>query len=226
VLSSSLLHRRMSAARYPPVRADIISFTSDFHAPETACHDAQRSRCWANASILNVNLSHPRLLAAARQLAPAVWRIGGSPADLTTYGGFGVTQCPHSCAGAVKAACGGDVFHSEDTCKACLKHHGSKFASCAATNPGFVDICKNGGDDAFYCLTPERWEAVLRFAARVGVRPVFGINYASPSVWSGNGTDAHWDVGNARELLQYSPLAWFAVLKCCGGGRRFTGWMH
>ena len=189
------------------VSPELFSFTADFHAPESSCHGVPtaEARCWQNASILNADLTHPRLRSAMKLLAPAFWRIGGSPADMTTYGGFGRTRCPRSCAPLVTEACGPAVFDSEDSCKACLKKHGPSLgASCAAQNPGFADICKLGGDDAFYCLTPPRWAEILRLGAAVGAKVVFGLNYASPTVWVGNGTAAKWSSANARELLQYT----------------------
>ena len=176
-------------------------------APESTCHGVPESEthCWRNASILNADLTHPRLLSAVQHLAPALWRIGGSPADMTTYGGFGSTPCPRSCAPLVTAACGEAVFASEDTCKHCLKQHPELLTSaCAAQNSGFGDICKQQGDDTFYCMAPARWSEVLNFAAKADAKVVFGLNYASASVWVGNGSAARWNSKNAAELLQYT----------------------
>lgn len=188
------------------VPPELFSFTADFHAPETSCHGVPKSeaQCWRNASILDADLSHPRLKRAVELLAPAFWRIGGSPADMTTYGGFGKTECPKSCAALVKEACGAGVFDSEDTCKACIKKHTSVLSAQCGANPGFADICKLSGDDAFYCLMPPRWHEILSFGAAAGAKIVFGLNYASPSVWVGNGSTAKWSSENARELLQYT----------------------
>ena len=87
------------------VGAELLSFTSDFHSPESLCHDEGRSPCWAGASILNVNLSEPTLKTAAKVLAPAFWRVGGSPADQTIYE-FGATKCPVSCTLKIEDFCG------------------------------------------------------------------------------------------------------------------------
>ena len=40
--------------------------------------------------------------------------------------------------------------------------------------------------------------------AQAELKVVFGLDYASPSVWTGNGTDAKWDSSNARALLQWT----------------------
>ena len=205
-LSSVTVSWNPAAPLPQAVSPELFSFTADFHAPETSCHDVPKAQaqCWQNASILNADLSHPRLKSAVQLLAPAFWRIGGSPADMTTYGGFGKTQCPKSCATLVTKKCGRDVFDSEDTCKSCLKKHDDFLTARCAQNPGFSEICKLAGDDAFYCLTPARWHEVLSFGAATGAKIVFGLNYASPSVWVGNGTAAKWSSANARELLQYT----------------------
>ena len=205
-LSSATIRWNPAAPLPQAVSPELFSFTADFHAPETSCHDVPKAeaQCWRNASILNADLSHPRLKSAVQLLAPAFWRIGGSPADMTTYGGFGKTQCPKSCATLVRETCGRDVFDSEDTCKSCLRKHNDFLTARCARNPGFADICKLAGDDAFYCLTPSRWHEVLSFGAATGAKIVFGLNYASPSVWVGNGTAAKWTSANARELLQYT----------------------
>ena len=53
-----------------------------------------------------------------------------------------------------------------------------------------------------YCNIAGSAGAILRAQAELKV--VFGLDYASPSVWTGNGTDAKWDSSNARALLQWT----------------------
>ena len=45
-------------------------------------------------------------------------------------------------------------------------------------------------------------QGALRGQAELKV--VFGLDFASPNVWTGNGTDAKWDSSNARALLQWT----------------------
>ena len=177
-----------------PVSPSLFSFTSDFHAPESRCHvhgvpDGE-ALCWRNASFLNADLTSSRLLSAVQHLSPAVWRIGGSPADDTVYSFGGKITCPTTCKPLVLSVCGKDVFDDEDTCKHCLKKHDLS-AYCPASQ--LSKICKEGGDDAFYCLKPERWNEVLSFGKKAGAKVVFGLNYASQAVWTCNGErhDAH-----------------------------------
>ena len=87
------------AAPLRTLQPQLASFTSDLHAPDTACKSTGpdghkvKSYCWANASVLTLDLASPRLRAAAAALAPAYWRIGGGPADETLYDMDGSTPC-------------------------------------------------------------------------------------------------------------------------------------
>lgn len=135
------------------ITSQLASFTMDFHAPDSACkkHEGLTKHCWANASIFNVNLASPVLKGATKALAPAIWRIGGTPADSTLYA------------------------------------MGSMTAGCPDPS-------------SFYCLTEDRWRALLDFAREAGVRIVFGLNYMSHLNISDPAS--HWDEGNARALLE------------------------
>ena len=87
-----------NAAPLRILQPQLASFTSDLHSPDTTCKSKTpdgrtvKSLCWANASVLTLNLTSPRLRAAAAALAPAYWRIGGGPADQTRYD-MGGTPC-------------------------------------------------------------------------------------------------------------------------------------
>ena len=65
------------------VRADFLSFTMDGHSSGTPCFDG--GRCWAGGTLQTAPFEHPRLRAAARHLAPALLRLGGSPFNSFVY---------------------------------------------------------------------------------------------------------------------------------------------
>lgn len=180
----------------------LASFTADFHSPDSKCkkHENRSEYCWANASILNVDLTHPILIQAAGLLSPAFWRIGGTPADSTLYqmGGF---RCPKqgACSAAVEAACNVSS-KDKDGCMECARKHGiDVLPTC--TPKIIKNTCEDKPDDSsFYCLTEQRWLQVLDFADNAGLSIVFGLNYAGHL----NLTNpvSKWDSSNARALLQ------------------------
>lgn len=59
------------------VRPEFVSTTLDWWPLQT--------RAWGNASVINADLTHPDLIAAARGLSPYFLRIGGSQADSVIY---------------------------------------------------------------------------------------------------------------------------------------------
>jgi hypothetical protein len=140
------------------------------------------------------------LRGAAAALAPAFWRIGGSPADDTLYemGGF---ECPKpdACSGPLGKVC--DISGKDhDHCQKCAKDHGLYNLPACSTN-SIKDICKGEADPAgFYCLKEKRWLDILDFADAAGLSVVFGLNYADHL----NLTDplSVWNSSNARALLE------------------------
>lgn len=59
------------------VLPEYVSTTMDWWPPSDIA--------WGNSSVINANLSHPKLIAAARGLSPFYLRIGGSQADEIIY---------------------------------------------------------------------------------------------------------------------------------------------
>eukprot|EP00804_Cyclotella_cryptica_P015165 CCRYP_000720-RA/>CCRYP_000720-RA protein AED:0.05 eAED:0.05 QI:161/1/1/1/0/0/2/172/666 len=62
---------------FGPVQPEYVSTTMDWWPPS--------DEAWGNSSIINANLSHPNLIAAAKGLSPFYLRIGGSQADEILY---------------------------------------------------------------------------------------------------------------------------------------------
>ena len=66
-----------------------------WHNTTHDCAPAQGRECWGNAGALWLDLTHPRLRAAAAALSPGLLRIGGSLDDHVKYlvGGMTAAEC-------------------------------------------------------------------------------------------------------------------------------------
>ncbi|KAL3809629.1 hypothetical protein ACHAXA_010604 [Cyclostephanos tholiformis] len=133
------------------------------------------TEAWGNSSILNADLRHPNLIAAATGLSPSYLRLGGTQADEILYhmGDRG---------GVAKDDDDDDGNHEHDryVAKECRRH-------------------------AQRCLTKDRWVEMLDFARDVGARIVFTIAYVRHTRDNdGNNDVRDWDSVNARRLLEYT----------------------
>lgn len=81
---------------------------------------------------------------------------------------------------------------------------GGSAADVAEYSHGFPNGGRNCSDYALanhFCLTPKRWDELVSFCQRTGLRLVFDLN-----IMLGRGDDGQndWDSSNARALLQYT----------------------
>jgi heparanase 1 len=150
---------------------------------------------WKYDSMLNINLSHPLLLAAVKGLSPKpVLRLGGSLCDMVTYN---ITLPDNARATAAAPPLSCQPFELDNSLRVGFK----------------------GG-----CLSMERWLSLHAFAEAAGADVIFGINalrgrhLASPcpagtdcrnasvetapsccTNWTGS-----WDSSNAEALLAFT----------------------
>ena len=77
-----------NASLWGLVAPEYVSYTMDWWSNDTTKYPS-----WGNSSILNADLSNPRLQQLAASLSPAFLRIGGSQADTILYHPFSAS-CP------------------------------------------------------------------------------------------------------------------------------------
>ena len=146
---------------------------------------------WGNASVLNADLSHPKLRAAAGGLSPWFLRVGGSQADEVLY------RFPR-----IQSPSGGGAPNSSNATATAEEEEDEEEEDAAIEAE-----CERRRQK---CLTSERWDEVLDFASSVGARVVFTLAYVrhtrvDETKNDHDHNDAHdWDPSNARRLLEYT----------------------
>ena len=150
---------------------------------------------WDNSSVINADLSHPRLVAAASGLRPYILRIGGSQADEILY-----NMVDEPWVGSMSGNNGTNIKNDDDDV------YDSKIAN----------ECRKRSQK---CLTKDRWDEVLNFAQQTGARIVFTLAYVRHTRGESNGENhtmndiQDWDSRNARRFLEYT----YAKTKNAGG---------
>eukprot|EP01065_Artemidia_motanka_P048139 TRINITY_DN769_c8_g1_i1.p1 TRINITY_DN769_c8_g1~~TRINITY_DN769_c8_g1_i1.p1 ORF type:complete len:472 (+),score=125.58 TRINITY_DN769_c8_g1_i1:92-1507(+) len=114
----------------------------------------EETPAWINMSAQLIDLNNPLLLQAARALAPAHLRIGGSEGDVVVY----------------------DVPEYNSTC-----------SSMNMTDPMF-------------CLKMSRWEELVAFCQKTGLRMVFGLD----AMAGRDGNTGQLPLTNIEAFLRYT----------------------
>lgn len=141
---------------------------------------------WENSSVINADLLHPQLIAAASGLRPYILRIGGSQADEILY-------------------------NMEPSLEGKNRRRNSSSNGTTTTIDDFdIKIANECRKHPQKCLTKDRWDTVLKFAQQTGARIVFTVAYVRHTRGENNGEDhtkndvQDWDSRNARRFLEYT----------------------
>ena len=156
-------------------------FTTDWWLP-----DGPFGAKWGTGGILDVDLSNENLIYLVKQLAPATWRVGGTPEDTVRVARGAAWE--RQCERPWRWWCRGQVVYNVGGAPECPIPHQNPY-------PGQK------------CLNMTRWEEISAFAASTGVDLVFGL-----SGWYGRpDSDSPMNISNAASLFQYTVKRQLAV---------------
>ena len=197
-----------TAAALPDVSPLFAGFTNDWWTKDDT-HDGPK---WDTAGMMTLDLQSPALRAAAAARAPALWRIGGTPADTVVYNVGNPPECEAD--GAPPATCPTtpQVYRKWGCPKNGTKGPGAatREQCLGAKDPHGQPCCWDDApvmnhESCYIVRTPEclsmgRWREILGFAKDVGLSLVFGLN----GLYQRQSESAPLNLTNAVQLLEYT----------------------
>lgn len=165
---------RAATAATVTINSTLTGHTSEWFVTPTLdfwlANDTRYGQAWGDAGIFLLNLKEKKLATMASAFAGGIIRLGGSPEDSVWYDIDG---------GCVPGA-----------------------PPPASVNSGSRSsyYCSQVKPEVYGCLSPQRWEELLSWAADVGLGIVLGLNACNGR----SSPDSPADLSNIESLLRYT----------------------